>query len=179
MCLGDYKEASGLYEIRDASIEVVRCMVDYMYTGSYDITTEEPTQDDDAISVALGIHVVVFSLAHFYSVLGLQDLSAKKYNETLRLKDGVLHLYDSLPAVFENTPDEVRDLREIAVDFARARLPEALKDPSVKKVHDEASLHVPSFIIALAESLLITPLQGKCSTCSTLSVPTIRRRIRT
>ncbi|KJK84705.1 hypothetical protein H633G_11551 [Metarhizium anisopliae BRIP 53284] len=44
-CIGPYREQeTGVYEIKDASFDIVRQMVEYLYTGQYEVPS---SQDSD------------------------------------------------------------------------------------------------------------------------------------
>ncbi|KAF5718243.1 hypothetical protein FMUND_5339 [Fusarium mundagurra] len=74
MAANKVQEASaGIYDMYDHPLDVVNRMVEYLYTGAYEIP-----EDADLFT-----HASRFTLAGKYGIDGLQALTSKKYLECL------------------------------------------------------------------------------------------------
>ncbi|EWG54752.1 hypothetical protein FVEG_17385 [Fusarium verticillioides 7600] len=91
-CTGMFKEASsGIYDLNDHPLQVVNRMVEYLYTGVYEVP-------DNA---GLLTHATMFTLADKYGIGGLQEFAGGEYLECL-------YRYDKF-----NNQDFTRSITEV------------------------------------------------------------------
>ncbi|EFY89470.1 BTB/POZ domain protein [Metarhizium acridum CQMa 102] len=142
-CIGPYREQeTGIYEIKDVSFDIVRQMVEYLYTGQYEVPSPQEPDDEekrDAIS-PLVFHARMFDIADTYLIKGLQSLSMANFKESVR-----------------------RDLDNL-VESVRERTVRHL-DSSAEEVFDEITDQIPNFTKDILSSVLHEPILGRCSHC--------------
>ncbi|RAH80210.1 hypothetical protein BO86DRAFT_380749 [Aspergillus japonicus CBS 114.51] len=136
-CAGGFKEGcSGIYRIEKFPLSSVRHLVQFLYTGDYDLTTDADKGPSDqnpvlppslspsaattaAVTTAavaadlsknLVAHIHMAEMADYYHVLGLKELVHKKVDETLRLPWSPEGFADAVNMAFKIANDDV--LRE-------------------------------------------------------------------
>ncbi|PYI27947.1 hypothetical protein BP00DRAFT_308752, partial [Aspergillus indologenus CBS 114.80] len=130
-CTGGFKEGcSGIYRIEKFPLSSVRHLVQFLYTGDYDLTNDagnpvlpsslSPSAATTAavttaavasdLSKNLVAHIHMAEMADYYHVLGLKELVHKKVDETLRLPWSPEGFADAVNMAFKIADDGV--LRE-------------------------------------------------------------------
>ena len=110
----------------DESKDVVRKMLDYLYTGDYsELLNESPTDSAEAPPMtisALHLHAQLFAIGEKYYVLELCDAVAEKYLNRVETYFDPLEFFDSIPDIFYSPINHNRALRELVVRFSRDNL---------------------------------------------------------
>ena len=164
MELTGVQEAEGEYVIKDYPLEMVRRMVDYLYTGNYSLMYEKSDPEMQCKLGALSVHAVMFALADKYLIEGLKGLAQYYFCKVLRGQLSILDFLHSMRDVYQLTPESVRELRDQALYFARENLPESLgKSCQVRQAYEQMFVDVPEFTRDLLDSLLRQPYLGSCS----------------
>lgn len=84
-------------------------MIDWMYTGTYDL---------GPVDQVLLAHTQAYTLGCLYEITGLQDLAAQKYNDFLSVDISLPDFVASLGYMYERLPQDGTALKEIAISFA-------------------------------------------------------------
>lgn len=171
--------------MKEVSVDIVRRMIEFMYTGDYSENLAEPAEDEQSIS-PFSIHFGVFALADMYLVGELRALSVTKYGIALKRSSDYTGFLQSVDDMYKLTPHTARELREKAIAFTRDVLPRYLKQPiELLTDYEKESLKasrvgkypspahrvlfedllavVPEFARDLVISFIQEPLRGKCS----------------
>ncbi|KID85510.1 BTB/POZ domain protein [Metarhizium guizhouense ARSEF 977] len=165
-CNGPFKErGTGIYEIKDASIDTVRPMVEYMYTGQYSLTTQPDSGEPCGASYSIVFHARMFELADKYMIAGLQTLAASEFNKALDQEMDACKFLRSIPAIYSLASTSSDKLREAVVWELRRWIAWQEFDATVKEVFHEVTGNVPQFSEELLDSFLDSPLLGECSCC--------------
>ncbi|KAJ5712498.1 hypothetical protein N7493_008966 [Penicillium malachiteum] len=181
-CTGNFEEAqTGIYKFEDESHIVVRKAISYLYIQSYDESQEQG--DDNATSEfsELQLHARVFAFADRYRIPRLMSFSADKYLVRLKLFDAqplvkedkgkgtqpgplygishnILEFLDSVPAVFNLTPESTTILRNICLDFAHKKFPLASLLDGFGDPYKKTLLEAPGFANQLLSKFLASSL---------------------
>lgn len=152
---------------------MVRCLVDYLYQGAYKLP---PTtlEDQDPGAAILSAHATLFALAEQYLIDGLKAVAAKNYERALRNNPNANDFLHSLGEVYRRTPSNVRELRNIAVLFAKENLAASLSSKDTKTLYDDIAEDIPDFVKDLADSYLKRS-RDYCLDCGT-GPPWAKRR---
>ncbi|KAF5644796.1 hypothetical protein F25303_5847 [Fusarium sp. NRRL 25303] len=118
--------SSGTYDINDHPLDAVNRMVEYFYTGTYEIP-----EDADLFT-----HASMFTLADKYGIGGLQAL-ASKYLECLDESCNWHDFARSISQVYELPRETSKTLRVGALMMAREHLGTALTAIQLGNVIDE------------------------------------------
>jgi len=152
-----------MYKMNEDSLSTVDKMIDYFYTGNYDVEPTAQIGQARNLSV-LQTHARVFALADKYHVDALLLLSVAHYSNRLQDAD-IIEFLDSVPDVYQLTPDSIRQLRDKAVKYARFNLAKHIVYASVKRAYDNVANTTPDFIKDLLDLYMEAPLVGKCWNC--------------
>ncbi|KAF4495007.1 hypothetical protein FAGAP_8833 [Fusarium agapanthi] len=154
VCTGKFKEASsGIYDMNDHPLDVVNRMVEYLYTGTYEI----PDGTD------LFTHVSMFTLADKYGINGLQALASRKYLECLDESCNYHDFASSISQVYKLPKETSKTLRAGALVMARKNLGTALSATELGIVIDEFLYDCPEFARDLLSLSLRFSRMGTCS----------------
>lgn len=146
-------------------LPMVRLMVDYFYNGDYKDEIQLPDSVGNLSTVpVLSLHASMYNLADKYDIIGLQKLAAKNFSKALRRGSDIVEFFDSLPEIYK-TPEHARDIRDVALDFAREQVPKYITSPEDKMFFDEVLAETPEFMKELLDSFLAQPLMGYCAVC--------------
>lgn len=107
---GEHIETEAEYNDRDDP-EIIRIMVNYMYRYNYYAFDEIPATADSLIT-----HAKVFATAVKYQVEGLVDLAARRFGRRLRDEYDAEEFVACIRFVYESTPEDVMQLRNIVVN---------------------------------------------------------------
>ena len=93
------------------------------------------------------LNIEIFTLADKYAIRGLAELSLTKFRAILEYKWDTTVFLSTIAPAYENTPDSVRGLRDVIVEYARRYLDLILEteDKALEGVVEA----VPSFAMAL------------------------------
>ncbi|KAL1969767.1 hypothetical protein VTN77DRAFT_7276 [Rasamsonia byssochlamydoides] len=164
--MGPFKEASsGVYEMNEDSLPMVRKLIDYFYTADYDQNVESADTECAPPISALQIHVRMFVLADKYDIEGLRVLSSEKYSNRLMSPCSALEFLESVPDVYTLTAPSVRVLRDEVTHFARVNLENYIQDQSVREVYEKIATEVPHFVKDVLDSFITAPFIGTCFNC--------------
>ena len=83
--------------------EVVKLMVDFLYTGDYEATS--------AI-----MHAKLYAIGSSYGIEDLQETAAMKYEEVMKYEWNSADFARAIRIVYTTTPEEHRSLRDITAD---------------------------------------------------------------
>ncbi|RBA15807.1 hypothetical protein FPRO05_12414 [Fusarium proliferatum] len=144
--------SSGIYDMNDHPLDVVNRMVEYLYTGTYEIP-------EDA---ELSTHASMFTLADKYGIGGLQALASKKYLECLDESCNWHDFTSSISQVYELPRETSKTLRVGALMMAREHLGTALTAIELGNVIDEFLYDCPEFAKDLLSLSLRFSLMGTC-----------------
>ncbi|KID80733.1 uncharacterized protein G6M90_00g006360 [Metarhizium brunneum] len=176
-CNGPFKEReTGIYEIKDASIDTVRSMIDYMYTRQYSPTTQPDSVEPSGASYPIVFHARMFELADKYMVVGLQTLAASEFNKAIEQETDVCKFLRSVPEIYSLASTASDKLREAVVWEFRCWIACQEFDATVKEVLREVIGKVPQFTEELLDSFLDSTLLDECS-CSEGRTKRIRRAL--
>ncbi|KAF5581144.1 hypothetical protein FPCIR_10319 [Fusarium pseudocircinatum] len=145
--------SSGTYDLNDHPLDVVNRMVEYLYTGTYEIP-----EDADLFT-----HASMFTLADKYGIGGLQALASKKYLECLDESCDYHDFASSISQVYKLPEETSKTLRVGALVMARENLGTALSATELGEVIDEFLYDCPEFARDLLKLSLRFPLMGTCS----------------
>ena len=170
---------SATYDLTSDQHDMVRLMVDYLYTGDYSVDTDQDIQEKTKfISPALSTHAVIHSLGDKYDIEGLRNLAIQKYCSALQGSLSVTEFFSSIPYVYTLTPESSRDLRDPALTFARNLL--SGEGPTtlgfVRDEIDQLYIECPEFVKELLYSLLQNPLLGYCPCTGTRDTVPVEAR---
>ncbi|KAF5556622.1 kelch 21 [Fusarium mexicanum] len=145
---------SGIYDMNDHPLDVVNRMVEYLYTGTYEIP-----EDTDLFT-----HASMFTLADKYGIGGLQALASKKYLECLDKNCNYHDFASSISQVYSLPKETSKTLRVGALMMARKNLGTVLTAPELGMVIDEFLYDCPEFARDLLSLSLRFSLMGTCRT---------------
>ncbi|KAL7945077.1 BTB/POZ protein [Trichoderma barbatum] len=189
-CAGSFQEASGRYEIKDCSFETVQQLVDYLYTGNYEIKHSEaseqaaeqdvdqaprqpwwahsseppPGRQRDVFS-ELVLHIRMFGLADKYLIDGLLELSKTKIKKTFRAERNTCNLFQSVAEIYDLQFESGKLLRDVVIETVRERIAVTPLKDSVQQSLEDLMDEIPEFAVDLAKSYLKRPTLGHCSNC--------------
>lgn len=127
----------------------------FFYRGTYEAFDEHKYLN----------HAGVFALAVKYGIQGLQDLASAEYWRTCQKEWDMSDFLDSVPGIYRDTHEAVRDLRDHAQRCARVHIRDLLeKDISCSRWQD-ICLTVPDFTYDILTHLAQTPIIGNCYSC--------------
>ncbi|KAK0640944.1 hypothetical protein B0T16DRAFT_204744 [Cercophora newfieldiana] len=203
-CTGQFKEAStGELDMPEDDPAMVARMVEYLYSGKYEaaevaetwISPEPETPLGDASSgvtipetqrlTPIRIHARMFALADKYDIRGLQLHASEQY-EKLATTIRAHQLLDSIPDVYDLTPESVRRLRDKAVMAARlapeGELDHALGNPTLRKKTARATADMfravgernPEFLKDLVASYIVVSSVRNCNYCAAIGKPQLQ-----
>ncbi|PTU19813.1 hypothetical protein P175DRAFT_0524143 [Aspergillus ochraceoroseus IBT 24754] len=168
--MGPFKEASsGVYEMNDDPLPMVKNLVDYLYTLDYNENLRTLNQECPSPISGLQVHARMFALADKYDIKALQVLSSEKYSNMLESSSIGSEFLGSIPDVYTLTPPSVKALRDKVARFARINLENYLQDPSSREVYKRIAIDVPDFLQDLLDLYIMNPLTGFCYRCNPLS----------
>ncbi|KFY95514.1 hypothetical protein V500_02741 [Pseudogymnoascus sp. VKM F-4518 (FW-2643)] len=171
-CTGNFKEAfTGAINLEHDDPLLVKFMMDFLYTGDYDITREELCA---AKKSKLGIHAQVYSMGDRYNIAALLGVAREKYAACLRygpsceggLREDIHTVTEylaSIPEVY--LPRASDSLRKTAVTFARTQLGLENWNKTLKPVLMQVIKDVPEFGEDLLHAFVNTPIRGSCGEC--------------
>ncbi|KAG6207949.1 hypothetical protein E4U35_000522 [Claviceps purpurea] len=169
----DIASRSSVFEIKESTPELVRRMLDYIYTGNYDdfssdVPVEEnqtPSQEKCAIKSPMTLHARMMKLGDVYMVDGLSALANKKITVILRQQTPRKILEDFIPEIYAFKFESSSTLRKSVTDCMRERKLE--KPPlagDVDKALEDAMKNVPEFTRDFLKSFVINAPQ--CDVCA-------------
>ncbi|KAF4338400.1 kelch 21 [Fusarium beomiforme] len=162
-CAGQFKEAfSGTYDLTSHQPDMIQLMVDYLYTGDYSVDTDAMDDGNGTSDSVLSTHAIMYALGEEYDIKGLRDLSAQKYSWSLDEKLKLDDFVQSIPFVYTLTPENSRDLRDPALEFARNRLRDGGAQSDVRDAFDEVIMECPEFLKELLYFCVQAPFFGYC-----------------
>ncbi|KID85333.1 BTB/POZ fold protein, partial [Metarhizium majus ARSEF 297] len=165
-CTGPYKEQeTGVYEIKDVSFDVIRQMVEYLYTGRYEVPSSQDSDGKKHYAVLpLVFHARMVDVADAYLIEGLQSLSMAEFKKSITCVEDNCTLLRSIVDIYSLQCESSQVLRHIVVESLRERVARSL-DSSLKGMLYEITEQVPSFSQDLIGSVLIKPMLGYCTRC--------------
>ncbi|KAJ6024052.1 hypothetical protein N7540_004849 [Penicillium herquei] len=177
---------TGIYEFEDESHIVVLKAISYLYTQSYNESQEQELEGDDNASQRfsrLQLHARVFAFADRYCIPNLMSFSATMFKSRLAciraqppmtdtihgsraerakgvssfgISPDIIEFLDSVPAVFNLTPESTTELRDACLDFAHDKLPFASIFHGFQGPYENMLLEVPSFAKGLIDRLFLS-----------------------
>ncbi|KAF5132945.1 hypothetical protein E5D57_003567 [Metarhizium anisopliae] len=117
-CIGPYREQeTGVYEIKDASFDIVRQMVEYLYTGQYEVPSSQDSdgKKHDAI-LPLVFHARMFDIADTYLIKGLQSLSVTEFTRSATREPDDCTFLRSIIDVYSLQCESSKILRDVVVE---------------------------------------------------------------
>lgn len=149
-----------MYEIKDVSFDVVRQMVEYLYTGQYQVPSSQDSDDKKQYAVLpLVFHARMVNIADTYIIKGLQSLSMANFKKSARRDPDDYAFLRSIVDIYSLQCESSQVLRDIMVKSVRERLARCL-DFSKDRVLYEITKQVPSFCDDLIGSALSKPVLG-------------------
>ncbi|KAG6001846.1 hypothetical protein E4U21_003774 [Claviceps maximensis] len=138
------------------SFKVVRCMLEYIYSGDY--KERGNSQDDDG--KASELHINVFALADRYIIPGLKECARVKLSAVFSRKSwDTTGFVRSVKQVYRTTPQTATELRDLVVQIAALNKARLLS-PDEKPLYDALILDCPEFASDLLTKLMSGNVSG-------------------
>jgi len=186
-----YQESTtGIIDLQDDEPEIVKLLIDFLYTGNFDISTDEQVekvetnkgdgssnvtdtlQDDEnsgsGSSEDLITAVKVYIIADKYDIHPLKLLSKTKYEALLPSHWNSSAFIDSLKLIFDETTENDRLLKDVVVDFAGGKSRELMeRSEFVNLLKDNAEMAVEIFKASLlkAPKVMLRLPNPACAIC--------------
>lgn len=93
--------------------DIVKLMIEYFYHGDY-------LREGTSSQVHLIEHAKVFAMAIKYQAEGLRKLAARKFEDSAQKDWNHADLADAIHVVYNSTPDDIPEQREIVADVINA-----------------------------------------------------------
>ncbi|KAG6012422.1 hypothetical protein E4U54_007546 [Claviceps lovelessii] len=185
-CAGPFEESKGTYHIKDFSLTQVRCMVDFLYTGTYmapkspaasastktttTTTTTTATTTANANASATPsqkwnpddpvLHAIMFALGDKYLINDLKNCAKSFYRSSLYHQATTAAAFlRSVREIYTRTTDELqhgRELRRAAIKAGLQKFGTAMVSDECRALCDEVLGECPAF-----GSDILTPLMRK------------------
>ncbi|KAG5926580.1 hypothetical protein E4U42_003145 [Claviceps africana] len=177
-CSGPFKETQGTYHIKDFSLTHVRCMVDFLYTGTYaarklpagtgstKITTKNPSTststapDEKWNTDDPELHAIMFALGDKYLIDDLKNCAKSFYRGSLAHGATTVEAFlRSVREIYTRTTDELHhghELRRAAITAGLQRFGTAMVSDECRSLCDDVLGECPAF-----GSDMLTPLMRK------------------
>ncbi|EFY86190.1 BTB/POZ domain protein [Metarhizium acridum CQMa 102] len=159
------EQETGVYEFKDSSIDIVRQMVEYMYTGKYSPTSHSSSDELCDNTSPITFHVRMFELSKKYMIDGLQTFATCEFMEAVQQEESLCKFLRSIPEIYSLLRTPSNHLREFRVWHVRSLMAAADFDAAAKQVLDEVTENVPQFAKELLNSFIESPLMGYCHLC--------------
>lgn len=154
-----------MYEIEDVSFDIVQKMVEYLYTGRYEVPSSQDPDGNKYYAVSPpAFHAKMFDVADKYLIKGLQSLSVAEFKKLASRDADDYALLRSIIDIYSLQCKSGKVLRDIVVESVKERGARGL-DSRAGKVLDEITDQIPSFTKDLLHSLLNRPITGHCTPC--------------
>ncbi|KAG5952526.1 hypothetical protein E4U53_000659 [Claviceps sorghi] len=173
-CSGPFKESQGTYHIKDFSLTQVRCMVDFLYTGTYaprkppsgaartkTTTPNTSTAPDDKCNADDPVlHAIMFALGDKYLIHELKNCATSLYRSSLAHRATTAEAFlRSVREIYTRTTNEPQhggELRRAAIKAGLQRFGTAMVSDQCRSLCDEVLAECPAF-----GSDMLTPLMRK------------------
>ncbi|KAG5984723.1 hypothetical protein E4U55_003495 [Claviceps digitariae] len=136
----------GTYSIADFSLPVVRCMVEYIYSGNYDVEKirRQHNNEPDKKMFLSKLHVGVFAIAHEYMIPKLKKLALRRLFNLIPEMESTtfVHCVWDVYAVASNTS---RQLRDVVLFYAVSTFKRRMLSPEVMDLLESAMSEYPEF----------------------------------
>ncbi|KAG6105195.1 hypothetical protein E4U31_001526 [Claviceps sp. LM219 group G6] len=182
----DIASRSSVFEIKESPPELVRRMLDYIYTGNYDgFSSNVPVEEDQTpsqeavkcaiIKSTMTLHAKMMELGDMYMVDGLSALANKKITVILREQTSRKILEDFIPEIYALKFESSHTLRKSVTDCMREkRLEKTPLAGDVDKALEVAMKNVPEFTCDFLKSFIINAPQ--CDVCRNEAIERISAR---
>lgn len=148
----------------DISCQEVNWIVEFMYLQDYNVELSEDEQSEDCPSELL-FHSKMFVNGDRYDIPALRTAAVEKYSSKCSKSWDPIEFLQSIPHVYDTTPDSLRPLRDTVIEIARAKLQLEWKDEVIASRHTEIIKNVPGYAQDLALSLIRQPSAHYCIVC--------------
>ncbi|KAJ6024051.1 hypothetical protein N7540_004848 [Penicillium herquei] len=172
---------TGVYEFEEESHIVVSKVVSFLYTQSYDESQGKEGDDNAIPEFSdLQLHARVFAFADRYHIPRLMSFSAEKYKagldflatkpptlwrrqklheenkpkrlrRTCEISSSVIEFLESVPDVFNLTPEATVQLGQICLQFACQRVPYYSMTESFREPYENTLSEAPQFAKGLLD----------------------------
>ena len=147
-----------MIDLPDDDVDAVDKMIEFLYRAEY-------THYTDPEENCYLQHARIFAIATKYAMPALSKLASKNYREQGEKHWNPTAFLDSIPAVYELTSEDVRELRNAARQCARMRYCSLTTEKSTKSAWRKVCLEFPEFALDMLDSFAQNPLIGRCSIC--------------
>lgn len=138
-------------------------MVDYLYTGQYEVPRPDSDEQCDTV-LPLVFHAKMLDLADKYLIAGLQSISVAQFKQAVRGERDTCSFLRCISQIYSLQCESSKTLRDTVIDSVRERISQPLGS-DVKEALDIVTDQVPSFTQDLLHSFLEMPILGYCSHC--------------
>ena len=149
---------SAVIDLPDDDVDAVDKMIEFLYRAEY-------THYTDPEENCYLQHARIFAIATKYAMPALSKLASKNYREQGEKHWNPTAFLDSIPAVYELTSEDVRELRNAARQCARMHYCSLTTEKSTKSAWRKVCLEFPEFALDMLDSFAQNPLIGRCSIC--------------
>ncbi|KAG6053369.1 hypothetical protein E4U17_004749 [Claviceps sp. LM77 group G4] len=170
--------ACAVFEIKESSDALVRRMLDYIYTGTYDdLPSNAPTQDGKRSSTKVAklgpaphvlLHAKMMEIGDKYLVDGLGLFANERFGVLLKSETTRNILVDIVPEVYAMEFKSCRLIRKALVDSMRRRLTHRNLSAEAEGSLEDATRDVPEFTRDLFKSFKDMPVLGHAATVPTV-----------
>lgn len=133
----------------------VERMVSFFYRGTYEALDEHRYVN----------HAGVFALAVKHNIPGLQELACAEYWRVCQKEWDVFGFLDSVPGIYQDTRETVRELRGYAQKCARVHMNDLVGEETSRARWRHICLTVPEFAFDMLTSFTRIPMLGRCHSC--------------
>lgn len=99
----------------------------------------QPAHPDESPASFLAVHAQVFAIASKYDVERLRDVAIQKFKAQVQSGFHVPDMIRAIPIVFEQTPENQADLREILKDTIAKHAHTLVQQPAFKEAVEDIS----------------------------------------
>ncbi|KAG6001875.1 hypothetical protein E4U21_003752 [Claviceps maximensis] len=174
-CRNLQEAASGTFEIKESSPVLVKRMIDYMYSGSYDQFPRRDVVDPEGqlleelseLGTACPIihHAKMVTLADMYMVKGLGDFAMKTITKLVKDEKTSHMITECIPEIYASSFDSCGSIRQLIIASMRERTARPPLDPHMNELLQDVMGKVPEFTCDFLKSYLEAPLLGHCDKC--------------
>ena len=158
------ESVSNTIKLEDDDLYIVERMISFMYFNTYSDQDPEPEEGPSSRSL-LRTHAEVYAIADKYDLLELSELARAKYSSALTWECDPAAFLESIPKVYNLTPDSNRGLRDVVLRYARQHAEELREDEELMSLFESVAHSVPGFAAELLVQYMDAPIMGRCHDC--------------
>ncbi|KAG5985194.1 hypothetical protein E4U55_000439 [Claviceps digitariae] len=158
--------ASGVFEFKETSAVYVGRILDYMYTGDYQLPQAvSDGSGQDKIDSPIEFHARMMGLADMYMVPGLAIIAKSDFKEAVAKEEKDCTFLDCIPTIYDIKIACHDEVREIIIDSTRQRITPRPLAQDVNERLDDLMAKLPEFTRDLLKSYIRSPVLDSCSSC--------------